>query len=65
MAKAKKKATPKKNRADQYDEKLAIKGSFADVSKAAKKKKEDKKKPTQNDLDNEQELDERELGGEG
>lgn len=64
MAKAKKNAAPKKTRADQYDKKLAKKGSFADVFKI-KKNKEDKKKPTQNDLDNEQELDERELGGEG
>jgi hypothetical protein len=42
MAKAKKKAVPPKPRADKYDEKLAIKGSFADVFKVVKKNKEDK-----------------------
>lgn len=31
-----------KSRADKYDEKLAIKGSFADVFKVVKKNKEDK-----------------------
>ena len=45
MAKAKKTA-PKKPRADKYDEKLAIKGTFADVFKVVKKNKEDKKKAT-------------------
>lgn len=39
MAKAKKKVAPKKPRADKYDEKLAIKGSFADVFKVVKKKR--------------------------
>jgi hypothetical protein len=63
MAKASKKATPKKPRADTYDEKLA-KGKFAEV-KVIKKNKEDKKKPAPNDLEDYQELDERELGGEG
>jgi len=64
MAKAKK-TTPEKPRADKYDEKLAIKSSFADVFKVIKKNKVDKKKPAPNDLENYQELDERELGGEG
>jgi hypothetical protein len=45
MAKAKKKAKPKKQRANKYDEKLAINGSFADVFKVIKKNKEEKKKP--------------------
>ena len=65
MAKASKKANPKKPRADRYDEKLAVKDTFADVSKVTKKNKEDKKKPAPNDLEDYQELDERELGGEG
>ena len=65
MAKASKKANPKKPRADKYDEKPAIKDTFADVSKVTKKNKEDKKKPAPNDLEDYQELDERELGGEG
>jgi hypothetical protein len=65
MAKASKKATPKKSRADKYDEKLAVKGGFADVFKVIKKNKEDKKKPAPNDLEDYQGLDERELGGEG
>jgi hypothetical protein len=64
MAKAPKKAPPKKPRAGTYDEKLAIKGKFAEV-KVIKKNKEDKKKPAPNDLEDYQELDERELGGEG
>jgi hypothetical protein len=64
MAKAKKTA-PKKPRADKYDEKLAINGSSADVFKVIKKNKEGKKKTAPNDLENYQELDERELGGEG
>lgn len=38
MAKAKK---DKKLRAAKYDDKLAIKGSFADVFKVVKKNKED------------------------
>ena len=58
MAKAKK-TTLKKPRADKDDEK----DNFAD--KAIKKNKGDKKKPAPNDLENDQELDERELGGEG
>jgi hypothetical protein len=41
MAKAKK-ITPKKPRADKYDDKLAIKGTFADVFKVVKKNKEEK-----------------------
>ena len=65
MAKASKKANPKKPRADKYDEKLAVKGEFADVPKVIKKNKEDKKKPAPNDLEDYQESDERELGGEG
>jgi len=64
MAKGKKTA-PKKLRANKYDEKLAIKGSSADVFKVVKKDKEDKKKSAPNDLEDYQELDERELGGEG
>ena len=63
MAKASKKATPKKPHADKYDEKLA-KDTFAEV-KVIQKNKEDKKKPAPNDLEDYQELDERELGGEG
>lgn len=39
MAKAKK---VKKPRADKYDEKLSIKGSFKDVFKIVKKNKEEK-----------------------
>ena len=65
MAKASKKATPQKPRADNHDEKLAVKGEFADVPKVIKKNKEDKKKPAPNDLEDYQESDERELGGEG
>jgi len=64
MAKAKK-TTLKKPRSDKYDEKLATKGSFGDISKVVKKNKVDKKNPATNDLDDYQELDERELGGEG
>ena len=63
MAKTPKKATPKQPRADKYDEKLA-KGAFAEV-KVIKRNKEDKKKPAPNDLEDYQEVDERELGGEG
>ncbi len=63
MAKASKKATPKKPRADKYDEKLA-KATFAEA-KVIKKNKEDKKNADPNDLEDYQELDERELGGEG
>ena len=64
MAKAKKTIPPKPG-ADKYDEKLAIKGTFADPFKVIKKNKGDKKKPTSNNLENDQESDERELGGEG
>lgn len=39
MAKAKKENKP---RSTKYDEKLAIKGSFADVFKVVKKNKEEK-----------------------
>ncbi len=35
---------PKKQRPNKYDEKLAIKGTFADVFKVVKKNKEEKKK---------------------
>lgn len=42
MAKSTKKKDTKK-RADKYDEKLAIKGTFADVFKVVKKNKEEKK----------------------
>ena len=59
MAKAKK-TEPKKPRADKDDEKLAVKGSFADISRVIKKNKGDKKKAARNDLE-----DEAELGGEG
>jgi hypothetical protein len=65
MAKASKKANPKKPRTDKYDEKLAVKGKFADAPKVIKKNKEDKKKPAPNDFEDYQESDERELGGEG
>lgn len=41
MAKEIKKKSSKK-RASKYDEKLAIKGSFADVFKVVKKNKEEK-----------------------
>lgn len=45
MAKAKKPAKKSvKKRADKYDDKLAINGSFADVFKVVKKNKEDKLK---------------------
>lgn len=46
MAKAKKKSAPKKEvkpRAEHYEPKLAINGSFADVIGVAMKPKEDKK----------------------
>lgn len=42
MAKAKKQK-PKKERADNYDPKLAVEGKFIDVFKVVKKNKEDKK----------------------
>lgn len=35
---------PSKQRPDKYDEKLAIKGTFADVFKVVKKNKEEKAK---------------------
>lgn len=44
MKKDQKLAKPKKQRAAKYDEKLAIKGTFADVFKVIKKNKEEKKK---------------------
>ncbi len=34
---------PKKQRSNQYEEKLAVTGTFADVFKVVKKHKEDKK----------------------
>lgn len=43
MAKEAKKKAPKK-RAEKYDDKLAIEGTFLDVFKVVKKNKEDKKK---------------------
>ena len=64
MAKAKN-TTPPKPVADKSDEKLAAKGRSADPSKVIKKNKEDKKKPAPYDFENDQALDERELGGEG
>ena len=36
------KKKPSKKRANKYDEKLAIKGTFADVFKVVKKNKEEK-----------------------
>jgi len=63
MAKAKK-IQPKKPRAAKYDEKLPIKGSFADVFKVIKKNKEDKRESLTNDIEDFPE-DDRELGGEG
>ena len=63
MAKASKKATPKKP-PDTQDEKPAGKSTFADVE-GINKSKEDKKTPAPNELEDYQELDERELGGEG
>ncbi len=44
MAKAIRKAKPKKERANKYEQKLAINGTFADVFKVVKKNKEEKKK---------------------
>lgn len=44
MTKVIKKKNTKK-RADKYDEKLSIKGTFADVFKVVKKNKEEKQKP--------------------
>ena len=44
MENSSKQEKPKKQRADKYDQKLAIKGSFTDVFKVVKKNKEDKKK---------------------
>lgn len=37
------KEKPKKDRAEKYDPKLAVKGKFIDVFKVVKKNKEDKK----------------------
>jgi hypothetical protein len=45
MSKDKKDTQPKKPRADKYEEKVAINGSFLDVFKVVKKNKEQKKKP--------------------
>jgi hypothetical protein len=42
MAKAINKKPLQKKRADKYDEKLSIKGTFADVFKVVKKNKEEK-----------------------
>ncbi|WP_276501430.1 hypothetical protein [Terrimonas pollutisoli] len=64
MPKAKK-TTPPKPAADKNDEKLTAKGRSADPSKIIKKNKEDKKKPDPYDFEDDQALDERELGGEG
>ncbi len=44
MAKAEKKPKPKKERAEKYEQKLAINGTFADVFKVVKKNKEEKTK---------------------
>lgn len=44
MPNDKKPSKPKKERAAKYDEKLAVKGTFADVFKVVKKNKEEKKK---------------------
>jgi hypothetical protein len=44
MNKAIKNTKPKKQRAEKYEEKLAINGTFADVFKVVKKNKEEKKK---------------------
>jgi hypothetical protein len=43
MKKQQKQAKPKKKRASKYEEKLAIKGTFADVFKVIKKHKDEKK----------------------
>lgn len=45
MGKAIKKSTTKKTRPKKYDEKLSIKGTFADVFKVVKKNKKEKKSP--------------------
>jgi len=48
MSKEQKKEKPKKERATNYNEKLAVNGSFLDIMKAAVKdadKKVEKKKP--------------------
>ncbi len=42
-ARLKKKDKPKKERANKYDEKLAVNASFAEVFKVIKKNKEEKK----------------------
>jgi hypothetical protein len=64
MAKAKK-ITPKEHRSDKYDEKLTTKGGVGEIIKVVKENKDDKEKPDTHNLDDYQELDERELGGEG
>ena len=46
MSKVVKKAKPKKERAEKYEEKLAVNGSFADVFKVIKKNKDEKKLST-------------------
>jgi hypothetical protein len=48
MAKAVKKAKPKKDRGGKYDEKMAVKGSFLDIVKASVKHAENNsaKKPS-------------------
>ncbi len=43
MDKKPKETKPKKERAEKYEEKLAIKGTFADVFKVVKKNKDEKK----------------------
>ncbi len=43
MKRAKKESKPKKKRASKYEEKLAVRGSFADVFKVIKKNKEENK----------------------
>ena len=44
MKKKPSKAKATKKRAENYDPKLAVKGTFADVFKVVKKNKEEKKK---------------------
>lgn len=46
MAKAINKKPTKKQRENKYDEKLSIKGTFADVFKVVKKNKEENQKNT-------------------
>lgn len=47
MAKEKKPSKPKKQRAEKYEQKFSVEGSFADAFKVVKKNKEDKKKSPQ------------------